>query len=69
MLIEGKYCSLETDDPVKGQAIVNYVDWTYEQNKEQIMKEAFEAWMYSERLHEYNGSPKSVQFKDENGNV
>lgn len=41
MLIEGKYCTLETEDPVKGQAIVDYFDWTYEQNKDEIMKEAF----------------------------
>jgi len=44
MLVEGKYCSLETEDEVKGRSIVNYMDFVMAQHKEVIIKEAVSAY-------------------------
>ena len=63
MLIEGKHVSLETSDPVKGQAIVNYVDWIYENNKEEIMKEAMELYFNGEYRLGYDGTPNPLVLK------
>ena len=45
MLVEGKYCSLETEDEIKSQAVVNYMDFVMSQHKEAIVKEAVEAYV------------------------
>lgn len=64
MLIEGKHCTLETDDPVKGQAIVNYIDWSFKQGYDQIIKDAFEIYVNSEAGHDYDGRPKLLEIRD-----
>lgn len=43
-VIEGKWVTLETEDEVKGQTIVNYMDWILETNKEEIAKKAVDMW-------------------------
>lgn len=69
MLIEGKYCSLETDNPVKGQAVVDYMDWVYEQNKDTIQKEAFRIWMEGEYYHDYDGRDKCLRLRESKINL